>query len=207
MPLLKPFSAAGGTELRRIVGFFHGRRTGLSWFSTIRPDRKPAWLFPGPPLRGRGPASGLVLLACLGSLAWGCAAPPYQPALLFLPGREAGKVLRDAVAPVHTFFPRVRRLEKNLLLTEWVPLRGEPYPCRIRAEILARPVRGGTLLEIAVERSRLRPALLTEPAWVEEGGDRSMEEKLRKVLESQLGGRPVKPGGWLRRPPGSPGSG
>ena len=109
--------------------------------------------------------------------------------------------------PVHTFFPRVRILRKDLLLTEWIPLPGEPYPCRARAEIVARPVPGGTLLEIAVQRSKLKSALLTRPAWVEDGGDRRLEEKLRKVLEAQLGGRPVKPGEWPRRPLGSPGSG
>lgn len=194
--------------MRRSAGFLHRIGRGVSWFSTIRP--------------GSGlllPAGAPVLL-----LLAGCALPPYQPALLFLPGRSPGRALRDAVEPVHTFFPRIRVLKENLLLTDWIPLPGEPYPCRARAEILARPVEGGTLLEIAVQRSRLKTALLSEPAWVTDGGDRRLEEKLRRVLEAHLGGRPVRPvgpfapgrrgsrpvrdpAGGPRRRPASPGSG
>lgn len=190
--------------MRRIVVFFDMGRLKLSWFSTIPPAGNPSWFAWGSPLFGPGPKAlaGLVLL-----LGFGCASPPYQPALLYLPGREPGKALRDAVEPVHTFFPRVRFPRKNLILTGWIPLPGLPYPCRARAEILARPVSGGTLLEIAVQRSKLQTALLTQPAWVDDGGDRSLEERLRKVLAAQLGGRPVKPGEVPRRQPASRGSG
>ncbi len=178
--------------MRKIVVFFYMGPLELSWFSTIRSC----------------PKAPRVLVGCLALLAgFGCAAPPYQPALLFLPGRDPQKALRDSVEPVHTFFPRVRFLEKTLMLTGWIPLEGLPYPCRARAEILARPVPGGTLLEIAVQRSKLQPALLTQPAWVSDGGDRSLEERLRKVLAAQLGGRPVKPGEVPRTRPASPGSG
>jgi len=174
------------------VVFFADFPGRMFWNSTI-------------PLQGRGGRAFLRLLPVL--FAWGCAAPPYQPALLFLPGMEGRKALQASVEPVHTFFPRVKVLKENLLLTDWTPLKGLPYPCRARAEIVARPVEGGTLLEIAVQRCRLGTALFTGPAWVDDGGDRALEERLLRVLEAQLGGREVRPGELPRRRPGSPGSG
>lgn len=137
----------------------------------------------------------------------GCSTPPYQPALLFLPGAEGPGLPRACLPALRALFPRMEEVGGERLLSEWVSAPAGDTAVRRRLEIVAEPRAGGTLLFIAVKRIRIGAAVRGDPVWVSEGGDLEWEARVLELLRAELGGTAVTPRAAPGRRPAPPGSG
>ncbi len=138
-----------------------------------------------------------------GALLFSCHTPPYEPALLLVPEKDPGNALRACIPSLHAIFPRIKRIENDYLVSDWIPgIRGG-IPVKFRAEIVAEKTLKGTLLKIAVHRLRLWSSPFSNPKWVNDDGDAALEKKILRALKVELRGEEIKPHELARIRPGS----